>query len=182
AGDVLLGLESAGLHSNGYTLARRVLFETGRLTLETRVPELGSTLADELLKPTHIYVKPILALLDAGLPIHALAHLTADRLFHLGRTVAPVGFDIEQWPEPPAIFSLLQRLGDIADEEMFRVFNMGIGFAVLVGSERADAARRQLTDAGLVVHVLGVATDDPERPIRFRPRRLVGRAGTFVRG
>src|SRR5262249_25655101 len=82
AGDVLLGLDSAGLHSNGYTLARRVLLENDRLTLDTRVPELGSTLADELLKPTHIYVKPILALLDAGLPVHALAHITGDGLFN----------------------------------------------------------------------------------------------------
>ena len=181
AGDVLLGLESAGLHSNGYTLARRVLLERAGLSLDARVPELGCTLADELLRPTRIYVKPVLAVLEAGLPVHALAHVTGDGLFNLVRTVRPVGFDVERWPEPPPVFALLQRLGDIPDEEMYRAFNMGIGFALVVAEEGADRTRSLLEDAGLRVHVLGRATDDPERTLRFRPRGLVGRAGRFTR-
>jgi len=181
AGDVLLGLESAGLHSNGYTLARKVLLGDGRLTLDRYVPELGTTLADELLKPTRIYVKPVLQVLDAGLPVRALAHVTGDGLFNLVRTAKPIGFDIERWPDAPPIFALLQRTGELADEEMHRAFNMGIGFTLVVAPDGADAARRILEGAGVAVHVLGHAMEDPERTIRFRPRNLIGRNGRFAR-
>jgi phosphoribosylformylglycinamidine cyclo-ligase len=181
AGDVLLGLESAGLHSNGFTLARRVLLGEGGLSLDDHLPELGTTLAEELLRPTHIYVPPVLELLDAGLPVRALAHITGDGLFNLVRTEKPIGFDIEHWPEPPPIFALLQRLGRIADEEMYRAFNMGIGFGLVVAESLADAARRRLETLGWRVHVLGVATDDAARTINLRPRGLVGRDGQFRR-
>jgi phosphoribosylformylglycinamidine cyclo-ligase len=179
AGDVLLGLESGGLHSNGYTLARRVLLERGGLRLDAHIPELGTTLAEELLRPTRIYVRAVLALLDAGLPVRALAHVTGDGLFNLVRTARPVGFDIERWPEPPPIFALLQRLGSIPDEEMYRAFNMGIGFAVVVAPDAADRATAMLEAAGERVHVLGRVTDDAERTIRFRPRQLSGKKGRF---
>jgi phosphoribosylformylglycinamidine cyclo-ligase len=145
------------------------------------VPDLGTTLADELLRPTHIYVKPVLDLLDAGIPVRALAHITGDGLFNLVRTAKPVGFDIEQWPTPRAIFSILQRLGSITDEEMFRAFNMGIGFAIVVPPEAADDARARLTRSDLVPHILGRATEDAQRTINFRPRNLVGRDGRFTR-
>jgi len=180
AGDVLLGLESAGLHSNGFTLARRAIEHAG-LPLDAQVPELGCVLADELLRPTRIYVQPVLDVLDAGLPVRALAHLTGDGLFNLVRTVRPVGFDIERWPEPPPIFALVQRLGRIEDEEMYRAFNMGIGFALVVAPAGADEVRARLARMGERVHVLGHATGDPERTIRLRPRRLVGRRGRFTR-
>ena len=181
AGDVLLGLESAGLHANGFTLARRALFERGGLALEAHVPELGATLADELLRPTRIYVRPVLAVLEAGLPVRALAHVTGDGLFNLVRTREPVGFDIEHWPEPPPIFALVQRVGAIPDEEMYRVFNMGIGFTLVVAPEGAGGARTLLESAGLRVHDLGRATEDAGRAILFRPRGLVGRQGRFTR-
>ena len=181
AGDVLLGLESAGLHSNGFTLARRALLELGELALDARVPELGCTLADELLRPTRIYVKPILSVLDAGVPVHALAHITGDGLFNLVRTQRPVGFDVERWPEPPPIFALIQRLGAVPDEEMFRAFNMGIGFCLVVPPGSADRAGALLAEHGLTVHVLGRATDDAERTIALRPRKLLGRDGRFAR-
>ncbi len=181
ADDVLVGLESAGLHSNGYTLARRALLERGGLALDDHVPELGCALADELLRPTRIYVRPVLPLLEAGLPIRALAHLTGDGLFNLTRTVRAVGFDVERWPEVPPIFGLVQRLGGIADEEMYRAFNMGVGFALVVAPEGVDRVSAALAEAGLRAHVLGRAVDDPERTIHFRPRRLVGRGGRFTR-
>jgi phosphoribosylformylglycinamidine cyclo-ligase len=180
AGDVLLGLESAGLHSNGFTLVRRTLERAG-LALDAHVAELGATLGDELLRPTRIYVRPVLAVLDAGLPVRALMHVTGDGLFNLVRTLRPVGFDIEQWPEPPPIFGLLQRLGSIPDEEMYRAFNMGIGFALVVAPEGVDAVRARLADEGLGVHLLGRATEDAERTIHLRPRGLVGRGGRFTR-
>ncbi len=181
AGDVLLGVESSGLHSNGFTLARHALLERGRLALDAHVPELGRTLADELLEPTRIYVKPVLAVLDAELPVHALAHITGDGLFNLVRTPRAVGFDVEHWPAPPPVFGLVQRLGGIADEEMFRAFNMGIGFCLVLAAEAADRARSLLAGAGVGVHVLGRATEDADRTIRLRPFGLVGRDGRFAR-
>jgi phosphoribosylformylglycinamidine cyclo-ligase len=123
----------------------------------------------------------VLQVLDAGLPVRALAHVTGDGLFNLTRTTKPVGFDIERWPEAPPIFALLQRAGEIADEEMYRAFNMGIGFTVVVAPDGADTAQRLLERAGLTVHFLGRATEDPERTINFRPEKLVGRRGRFVR-
>lgn len=181
AGDVLLGVESNGLHSNGFTLARRVLLDRARLRLDAVVPELGTTLADELLRPTHIYVRPVLDLLDAGAGVHALAHVTGDGLFNLVRTKRAVGFDIEHWPTPPPIFALLKKHGDISDEEMFRAFNMGIGFALVLAPDAVEAARECLARANFATHVLGRATDDVERTIALRPYGLVGRDGRFVR-
>jgi phosphoribosylformylglycinamidine cyclo-ligase len=181
AGDVLLGVESNGLHSNGFTLARRALLDRGGLALDAHVGELGCTLADELLRPTRIYVRPVLSVLDAGVPVHALAHITGDGLFNLVRTERAVGFDVDTWPAPPPIFSLVQRLGDIPQEEMFRAFNMGVGFCLVVAREGADRARDLLAAQGLGVHVLGRATDDPERTVSLRPFGLVGRAGRFAR-
>jgi phosphoribosylformylglycinamidine cyclo-ligase len=145
------------------------------------VPELATTLAEELLRPTRIYVAPVLELLASGLAVRALAHITGDGLFNLVRTEKAIGFDIEHWPEPPAIFALLQRLGRIADEEMYRAFNMGIGFAIVVAAEHADAARARLETLGWPAHVLGLATGDGERTIALRPRGLLGRRGQFRR-
>ena len=181
AGDVLLGLESSGLHSNGYTLARRVLFDRGELALDSYVGDLGCTLGEELLRPTRIYVKPVLDLLDQGLPVRALAHITGDGLFNLVRTRKPIGYDIDHWPEPLPIFSLLQHIGSVPDEEMFRAFNMGIGFTVVVAPEGVNRVQSSLARAELKTHVLGRATDDPARTIRFAPRSLVGRDGSFRR-
>jgi phosphoribosylformylglycinamidine cyclo-ligase len=126
-------------------------------------------------------VKPVLALLDAGIPVRALAHITGDGLFNLVRTAKAVGFDIEHWPAPRPIFALLQRLGKISDEEMFRAFNMGIGFALVVAPEAVDAARARLAQYNFVPHILGHASDDAARTINFRPRNLVGRDGKFTR-
>ena len=181
AGDVLIGLESAGLHSNGYTLARRALLERGRLALEDHVAELGCTLADELLRPTRIYVPAVLPLLEAGLSIRALAHITGDGLFNIVRTVRPIGLEIERWPEVPPIFRLIQRLGDIPDTEMYRAFNMGIGFTLVIAPEDADRVSAALAGDGVRAHVLGRVVDDPARTIHFRPGRLVGRDGGFTR-
>jgi phosphoribosylformylglycinamidine cyclo-ligase len=178
-GDLLIGIPSAGLHSNGFTLARRALLERGRLRLDEHVAELGRTLADELLEPTRIYVKPVLAVLDAGLPVRALAHVTGDGLFNLVRTARPVGFDIHTWPTPPAVFALIQRYGEIDDSEMYRAFNMGVGFCLVVAPDAGDAVTDTLAQHGAPAVVLGTAVEDAERTLRFRPRGLVGRNGRF---
>jgi phosphoribosylformylglycinamidine cyclo-ligase len=180
-GDVLLGLESSGVHSNGFTLARRALVGQGGVRYEDHVPELGTTLADELLKPTRIYVREVLALLGSGIEVRALAHMTGGGLWNLVRTEAAVGFRIDHWPEPPPIFGLIQRLGRVPDEEAFSVFNMGIGFCVVVAPGDAERASKVLAGAGAVVHVLGTVLGDPARRIELPARRLAGQGGIFRR-
>ena len=146
-GDVVLGLLSSGLHSNGYSLARKVVFERRRLRVGDRMPGLNRTVAGELLRPTRIYVKPILGLLRAGLPIRAMAHITGGGLSGNLPRVLPPGcravIHRGTWPVPQ-VFQWLQERGRIADAEMFRVFNMGIGFVVVAPPSRAPAVLASL--------------------------------------
>src|SRR5947209_15769518 len=137
-GDALIGLPSSGLHSNGYTLARRAL---GDLALDERPAALGGAgVADALLEPTVIYVRAVLDLLRSEVPVHGLAHITGGGLANLRRLNADVGWVVEDPLPVPPIFSLVQRLGDVADAEMWDVFNMGCGFVCVVPEARADEA------------------------------------------
>jgi phosphoribosylformylglycinamidine cyclo-ligase len=122
-GDVLIGLASSGIHSNGLTLARRVLLMSEGLPIDRDLPELGRTLGEELLTPTRIYVREISAMLDAELPIKALLHITGDGLLNLRRVQAEMGFMIEYLPEPQPIFGLIQERGRVSEAEMYQVFN-----------------------------------------------------------
>jgi phosphoribosylformylglycinamidine cyclo-ligase len=171
-GDVVIGLASNGIHSNGLTLARRVLFDHARLAPTTFVDELGTTVGEELLKPTRIYVRPILTLLQR-MPVKALVHITGGGVRNLLRVQTPCTFVLDAMPEPPPIFSLLQRLGDIADAEMFTTFNMGIGFCVVVASEHADKALQILREAGERAQVIGQVAALGERQVQLPQRRLV---------
>jgi phosphoribosylformylglycinamidine cyclo-ligase len=182
AGDVVLGLASSGLHSNGFTLARRVLLDRAGLRYDAHVADLGTTLAEELLRPTRIYVREVLALLASGVEVRGLAHMSGGGLWNLVRTAAPVGYVIHTWPEVPPIFSLIQRLGPVPDAEAFSVFNMGIGFCVVVREDDAERARDLLAGLGATVHILGCATADRARTVRFPARGLCGRAGRFEPG
>ncbi len=141
-GDALIGLPSSGLHSNGFTLARRALLEQGRLGFDDRPPELeGASVADVLLEPTVIYVRAVLDLLASGLPVHGLAHITGGGLDNLKRLKDGVEYRVEEPLPVLPVFGLVQRLGDVGDEEMWRVFNMGCGFiAVVPEAAAADAA------------------------------------------
>ena len=179
-GDLLIGLESSGLHSNGYTLARKVCFEIGRLSVDTYVPELRRTIGEELLEPTRIYVKPVVQIMKEA-AVKALFHITGDGLFNLIRTARAVGYRLEYLPEPPAVFQLIQKMGRISTEEMFRVFNMGIGFAVVVpdDSSQLEIVTRIAESARWKAHRLGYVTEDPERTIEVVPYRLRGRGGRF---
>jgi phosphoribosylformylglycinamidine cyclo-ligase len=137
-GDALVGLPSSGLHSNGYTLARRALESLG---YDDRPAELGgATVADALLEPTVIYVRAALELLRSEIPVHGLAHITGGGLTNLRRLNAGVGFAVDAPLRVPGIFALVERLGGVDAREMWDVFNMGCGFVAVVGAERADEA------------------------------------------
>jgi phosphoribosylformylglycinamidine cyclo-ligase len=135
AGDVILGLESSGIHSNGLTLARKVLIP--RFGLKSNVEELGGTLGEELLKPTRIYVKPVLSILK-GCKVHGLGHITGGSFTKLRRLNPNRGFRIDWLPEPKPIFQLIKRYGKVEDREMYRTFNMGVGFCVIAPEDAAE--------------------------------------------
>ncbi len=153
-GDALIGLASSGLHSNGYSLARKI-FES--YPLDTMFSELGETLGEALLRPTKIYVKSILPLLPEG-EILGMAHITGGGLTdNIPRVLPPglgVQIDTSTWGQPP-IFTLLQRLGDVAWPEMYRTFNMGVGFVLIVHPEDADKVCQKLEELGETCFVMG---------------------------
>jgi len=179
-GDVVVGLASSGIHANGLTLARRVLVGDDPRRLTEYVPELQRTLGEELLEPTRIYVQPVLALLRAGLPLKALAHITGDGLFNLTRSAAPVSFRLERLPEPvPAIFRLIQERGPVQLAEMYRVFNMGVGFCVVVAPEAVGQVLATAADHGVAAWHLGHARADGQRRVELPQLGLVGERGAF---
>jgi phosphoribosylformylglycinamidine cyclo-ligase len=138
-GDALLGLPASGLHSNGFTLARRALLDQGGLGLDKAPAELGRTLADELLEPTEIYVRPVLDLLASGIGVHGLAHITGDGLLNLLRLNLETGYVIDEPLPVPPVFALIAELGEVPEAQMQQVFNMGTGFVCVTPS--ADAGR-----------------------------------------
>jgi phosphoribosylformylglycinamidine cyclo-ligase len=140
-GDAVIGIPSSGLHSNGLTLARRALLETGGLELEDRPAQLGgASVADALLEPTVIYVRAVLDLLRSEVPVHGLAHITGDGVLNLLRLNPAVGFELEDPLPVPSVFTLIQELGPVGAEDMWRVFNMGCGMCAVVPAERAGDA------------------------------------------
>jgi phosphoribosylformylglycinamidine cyclo-ligase len=140
-GDALIGLPSSGLHSNGFSLARRALLGDGGLRLHDRPEELdGATVADALLEPTAIYVRGVLELLRSGVPVAGLAHITGGGLANLLRLDAAVGFEIADPLPVPPVFGLVRALGGVREAEMWEVFNMGCGFCAVVPETHAGAA------------------------------------------
>src|SRR5690606_19656652 len=149
AGDVLIGLPSPGLRSNGYSLARRVLLERAGLGLDDEL-FAGRTVADELMLPSVIYA-PAVARLLGDVDVRAVAHITGGGIVGNVPRVLPAGLDAQlersAW-EVPRVFSEIQRLGSIADDEMARVFNLGLGMVVVVPPDDAPRAVSLLRDAG----------------------------------
>jgi len=159
-GDAIIGLASSGLHSNGYTLARRILLKDGRMSLGGHVDELGRTLGEELLEPTAIYVRAVTALWDAGIETRGLAHITGDGYANLIRLEAGVGYELDALPEPQPVFGLIQQLGGIEDEEMFRVFNMGIGMVIITAPSEATRTLAILESSGQDARRIGTVVDE----------------------
>jgi phosphoribosylformylglycinamidine cyclo-ligase len=162
-GDALIGLPSSGLHSNGYTLARRVLDD---LPLDD--PRLGRPLGEVLLEPTAIYVRGALELLRSDADVRGLAHITGDGLNNLLRLSRDVGYEVTSPLPVPPIFGLIQELGGISDEEMHEVFNMGLGFVCVLAGGDAKRAVELLgrhhvgaSIVGRVTDAAGVVTRDP---------------------
>jgi phosphoribosylformylglycinamidine cyclo-ligase len=179
-GDVVIGLPSSGIHSNGLTLARDVFFSRAKMDPEQHVSELGRSIGEELLEPTRIYVREVLDVLRSGVQVKALAHITSDGLTNLLRVQSVVGYVLDTLPEPPPVFRLLQRLGEVSDEEMFQVYNMGVGFCLVVDPADADRALAILQTHRTEAAVLGRAVADPERRVRL-PNGLVGQGNDFHR-
>jgi len=156
-GDRVLGLASSGLHSNGYTLARKVIFERLGLKPGDTVPGLDRSAADLLLEPTRIYVKPVLSLLRS-VPVLAMAHVTGGGISENLPRVLPEGcqaaIDPRAWPVPP-IFRVIQEAGRVEDAEMRRTFNMGIGYLLIVRPADAERAMQSLSASGERVFEVG---------------------------
>jgi phosphoribosylformylglycinamidine cyclo-ligase len=135
--DVLIGIESSGIHSNGLSLARKALFEDAQFKIDDKIPNTNLIIGEELLKPTEIYVKPIINLLKNNFNIKGLVHITGGGFNNLKRLKKDVGFEIENLPEPHEIFKLIYKQ-NVDLKEMYRVFNMSIGFIVIVNEEESQ--------------------------------------------
>jgi phosphoribosylformylglycinamidine cyclo-ligase len=181
-GDSIVGIESNGIHSNGLTLARHVLFSRNQFSVESTIPTLPCTLGQELLKPTHIYVPEVLEILDRGVAAKAFVHVTSDGFLNLARVEAKVGFVLDWLPSTPPIFSAIQEYGNVADAEMFHVYNMGIGFCVIVSPSEADDVVSIVESHGKRAHKIGRVIQDPRRRVFIEPKGLVGENKRFRKG
>jgi phosphoribosylformylglycinamidine cyclo-ligase len=178
-GDRVIGLASSGIHSNGYSLARRVLLEQAGLSLDAFVAELGCTLGEELLRPTFIYVPEILDIIEAIPSVGALIHITGDGLLNLPRVEAEVGFVLDSLPSAPPIFALIEERGGISRAEMLEVYNMGIGFCVVVPEREVEAALAILARHNRSASVIGHAVADPSRSVHLPQHALIGEGKRF---
>jgi phosphoribosylformylglycinamidine cyclo-ligase len=160
-GDKVIGLPSTGLHSNGYSLARKVLLELANYKLDEYLEELGQTVGEEMLEPTRIYVKALLPLIKKH-NLKGMAHITGGGLTENIPRVLPDGVKVQlnwhSWPVLP-VFRHIQKLGNIANEEMRRTFNMGIGMVVIVAAEDADNVLADLAQQGEKAYIIGQVVD-----------------------
>lgn len=162
-GDVVLGLASDGLHTNGFSLARKVLFDAAGYTVDSMVDTLGAPLGDVLLRPHRCYAPAVLPLLNGG-AVHGIAHITGGGLLDNVPRSLPEGckavLDRDAWNVPP-VFQVIQEAGDVPDAEMFRTFNMGVGLALMVDWDAADTLTTALENAGETVFRIGTVEPGP---------------------
>ncbi|MBN1395158.1 MAG: phosphoribosylformylglycinamidine cyclo-ligase [Pirellulales bacterium] len=159
--DLVIGVASSGLHSNGYSLARKIVFDIAGLKVSDRIEELDQTVGEALLTPTRIYVRAVRNILTyyrVKNIINGIAHITGGGLFENLERILPEGVRVvinrDSWPVPP-VFAWLQRLGEVDREEMERVFNMGVGLVLVVAPFYAESIRRQLKRDGLASWLIG---------------------------
>ncbi len=165
AGDVLIGLPSTGVHSNGFSLVRKIVFERQQKQLGDYIDELGMTLGECLLTPTRLYPKPCLPVIRQ-FDVKGMVHITGGGFYENIPRVLPKGIgvtvDVTAWPQLP-IFGLLQQWGGVDKKEMYRTFNMGIGMIMIVDAADADTVMKNLADRGEKAYIIGqtVASDVP---------------------
>ncbi len=174
SGDVIIGLPSSGLHSNGYSLARHALFDVAGMTLADRVPGTARHLDDALLQPTRVYVAAVQALWAAGVEPRGLVNISGGGLLNLARLAADVSYELDALPPPPPVFGLIAEAGRVPAATMYATFNMGIGFCIIVAATRQQAAMTALKSVG-------------EEPVRVgwvsgRKGRLVSIPSAGLRG
>ena len=157
AGDVLIGMASTGVHSNGFSLVRKV-FEMTRQSLDTYYDELGKTLGEALLAPTRIYVKALKSVKEAGVRVKACSHITGGGFYENVPRMLKDGthavIEKDSYPVPP-VFDMLAKKGDVAEQMMYNTFNMGIGMVVAVDPKDVDAAMEAMRAAGDTPYVIG---------------------------
>jgi phosphoribosylformylglycinamidine cyclo-ligase len=178
-GDVVVGVQSNGVHSNGLSLARKAFFANNQYSVNHKFDELGTTLGEELLRPTHIYVPEAMEILERVKGVKALINITSDGLLNLARVEAKVGFEIDRLFDPHPIFALIQRHANVDDSEMFEVFNMGVGFCYVVDPNDAALTISILEAHGRKAQRIGYAVNDPEQHVRIHERKLLGHHKTF---
>ena len=162
AGDIVLGLPSSGLHSNGYSLVRRIVLEHKQIPLDTYIEALGRTIGEEVLEPTKLYVKPILPLLEENL-VKGMAHITGGSFYDNIPRILPKGLGVminsDAWPVLP-IFRLLQEWGHVESKEMYHTFNMGIGMVLVVKPELVERVVEVLETEREKVYSIGIVTEE----------------------
>ncbi|OWR26680.1 phosphoribosylformylglycinamidine cyclo-ligase [Saccharibacillus sp. O23] len=168
AGDAVIGLASSGVHSNGFSLVRKLLLEQHGYKLTDEVEELGGTLGATLLEPTKIYVKPLLKLIQS-IEVKGMAHITGGGFIENIPRMLPEGVNVDirhgAWPVLP-IFKLMQSKGNISDSDMYTTFNMGIGLVLVVSDVDKEEALRQLKEAGEEAYLIGQVTEG-EKVVTF---------------
>lgn len=182
-GDVLLGIASNGVHSNGFTLVRDLCFRQAGLKVTDTVAELGHTVGEELLRPTAIYVPHLRLLRERGLAPRAALHITGGGFLNLLRVATDnVTFVVDQPPAMPPVFQWLQQLGNVSAAEMHRVFNMGVGMVLVVAPEHESATLEALADVAeprLDAWRIGHVEAGNGRAVHLPRRGLIGRGSTF---
>ena len=156
-GDILLGLPSSGIHSNGYSLVRKIIFEKMQLTLDTNIPELGCSLGEELLKPTRIYIDPVYEMIEK-FNIRGICHITGGGFYENIPRMLPNGLTAHintSTIDTPKIFEFLQQWGNIETKEMYSTFNMGVGMVLVVSKDELDSIEEYLNKKGEKFYQLG---------------------------
>jgi len=176
-GDSIIGIASSGIHSNGLTMARKVLLRD-----DLRGPRdefQGRTVLQELITPTDIYVQEAISLI-ADHDVQAFVNITGDGLLNLNRINCPgVGFVLDNLPFPYPVFNMIQEVGEISDATMYQTFNMGVGFCAIVPAEQESSALEVLQSKGKLASVIGHVIEDPYKSV-FIPRlSLIGQGKRF---
>lgn len=169
-GDVLIGLGSSGIHSNGYSLVRKIIFEKMKFSLDEKFEELEGSLGEELLKPTKIYVKTVLALMEK-LKIHGISHITGGGFYENIPRMLSDGLCAEidlNTIDKPAIFDLIQKWGEIEEKEMYSTFNMGIGMVIAIDKKDLEIAKETLENLNEKYSILGEIKNGDEKVVLCR--------------